>query len=285
MANRYIYVIDSNSDAVDWLDSLFTIGDILVVSVQDMVEKVLRRVSAGTLCEACLLAVTVLPDTSPSARGPNHDTSGTRSLQLDPATGRLLGNSEHHIQRLARKFTSDAVVTLGGCQTGNGSARRIAPEGTGTRSRSASRSGNREPAAFRSGNGGQCDAMRCAAPARRCPALGGAVLAVEASTDRPRVQRLAARVKRPWAVTTSPWRPTAEVRPLVVRSGLFIAQTWRFRTSSYGEARAQSLAPLQQPSRSMSGFASPATAGSHFRFSLGQLRIFGYWRGNGSPRG
>ncbi len=101
--------------------------------------------------------------------------------------------------------------------------------------------------------------MRCAAPARRCPALGGAVLAVEASTDPARrVQRLAARVKRPWAVTTSPWRPTAEVRPLVVRSGLFIAQTRRFRTSSYGGARAQSLAPLQQPSRSMSGFASPA---------------------------
>ncbi len=47
--NRYIYVIDSNSDAVDWLDSLFTIGDILVVSVQDMVEKVLRRVGGDSM--------------------------------------------------------------------------------------------------------------------------------------------------------------------------------------------------------------------------------------------
>jgi hypothetical protein len=119
--NKYIYVIDGNSDAVDWLDSLFTIGDITVVSVQDMVDKVLRRLGDNSM-RSLFIGGHGSPGYQALGCGPNHDSTGDLSLQLNSSTGRLKGNSEHHLSRLSRKFSHDAVVTLGGCQTGRGTA-------------------------------------------------------------------------------------------------------------------------------------------------------------------
>jgi hypothetical protein len=119
--NKYIYVIDGNSDAVDWLDSLFTIGDILVISVQDMVDKVLARIGDNPI-RSLFVGGHGAPGYQSIGAGPNWDTTGDKSLQINSATGHLLGNSEHHLMRLQRKFTSNGVVTLGGCKTGQGAA-------------------------------------------------------------------------------------------------------------------------------------------------------------------
>ena len=120
--NKYIYVIDGNSDAVDWLDSLFTIGDILVVSVQDMVDKVIARVGSNKI-RSLFIGGHGAPGYQSIGAGPGWDTSGERSLQIDSTTGRLTGSTtEHHLLRLSSKFASKGVVTLGGCRTGNGTA-------------------------------------------------------------------------------------------------------------------------------------------------------------------
>jgi hypothetical protein len=117
---KYIYVIDGNSDAVDWLDSLFTVGDILVVSVQDMVDKVIARVGSNTI-RNLFIGGHGYSGWQAVGCGPRGDSSGDLSLQIDSATGRMKGtNTEHHLSRLRSKFSSDGVVTLGGCQTGRG---------------------------------------------------------------------------------------------------------------------------------------------------------------------
>lgn len=118
--NLYIYVIDGNSDAVDWLDSLFTIGDITVVSVQDMVDKVLRKVDNNWI-RSLFIGGHGSPGYQSIGAGPRGDPTGNLSLRLN-AAGKLHGNAEHHLRRLVRMFSYDAVVTLGGCRTGNGNA-------------------------------------------------------------------------------------------------------------------------------------------------------------------
>jgi hypothetical protein len=120
--NKYIYVIDGNSDAVDWLDSLFTIGDILVVSVQDMVDKVIARAGSNKI-RSLFIGGHGSSGYQSIGAGPHWDSSGDRSLQIDSATGRLKGSTtEHHLLRLGPKFTTNGVLTLGGCQTGSGAA-------------------------------------------------------------------------------------------------------------------------------------------------------------------
>lgn len=119
--NLYIYVIDGNSDIVDWLDSLFTVGDITVSGVQDMVDKVLRRVGDNWI-RSLFIGGHGSPGYQSIGAGPNWDSTGDRSLQIDSSTNGLKGNSAHHLARLNRKFSYDAVVTLGGCQTGQGDA-------------------------------------------------------------------------------------------------------------------------------------------------------------------
>ncbi|HUF04307.1 MAG TPA: hypothetical protein VMM38_09040 [Aridibacter sp.] len=118
--NKYIYVIDGNSDAVDWLDSLFTIGDILVTSVQDMVDRVLNTLGDNNM-RSLFIGGHGSPGYQAVGAGPRGDSTGTLSLQLG-SDGKLKGNSEHHLMRLRSNFSHDAIVTLGGCRTGEGSA-------------------------------------------------------------------------------------------------------------------------------------------------------------------
>lgn len=121
MSKKYIYVIDNNGGAVDWLDSLFTIGDVLIVSVQDMVDKVISRLGSNTM-RSLFVGGHGSSGYQATGGGASWDSSGNLSLQLD-TNGKMKGsNTEHHLGRLRSKFSSDAVVTLGGCQTGSGEA-------------------------------------------------------------------------------------------------------------------------------------------------------------------
>jgi hypothetical protein len=122
--NLFIYVIDGSQgfldNPADWLDSLFTIGDITVVSVADMVDKVNRRL-AGRKMRNLFIGGHGSPGYQAVGDQGAWDTTGERSLQLG-SDGELLGGAKASIPLLASKFISGAICTLGGCQTGRGSA-------------------------------------------------------------------------------------------------------------------------------------------------------------------
>lgn len=122
--NLFIYVIDGSQgltdNPVDWLDSLFTIGDITVVSVADMVTKVNARLGSRKI-RNLFIGGHGAPGYQSIGSGSTWDTSGDRSLQLG-SDGELLGGAKTTIPLLASKFITGAICTLGGCQTGQGTA-------------------------------------------------------------------------------------------------------------------------------------------------------------------
>lgn len=119
----YIYVIDGSegfwSNPVDWLDSALTIGDITVISVPDMVRKVTDRLGPGRKIQNLFIGGHGSPGYQSVGAGTSHDSSGMRSLQCDPADPtKLRGVADTSMRALASRFTSDAIITLGGCRTG-----------------------------------------------------------------------------------------------------------------------------------------------------------------------
>jgi hypothetical protein len=114
--NLYLYVVDG-SDVVGWLDAAFTINEIEVTSVSDMVTKVLARLGSTRGIQNLFIGGHGAPSYQGIGSGTSWDTTGAKSLQLD-TTGHLLGPAGGWLPRLARKFASGAIVTLGGCQVG-----------------------------------------------------------------------------------------------------------------------------------------------------------------------
>ncbi len=120
--NLYIYVIDGSQgllgNPVDWLDSLFTINEILVVSVSDMVNKIETRLGRGRKIQNLFIGGHGAPGYQSVGAGSGWDTTGAFSLQVDSSNGLLLGTAEAQMNRLGRNFAPNAIVTLGGCQVG-----------------------------------------------------------------------------------------------------------------------------------------------------------------------
>ncbi|MFN8176381.1 MAG: hypothetical protein U0167_00480 [bacterium] len=124
--NLYIYVIDGSegfwSNPVDWVDSAFTIGDITVTSVTDMVDKVLKVVGSRHIQNLFIGGHGDSGWQSVGA-GSGDDLTGSKSLQVDPKTGLLLGPAETQLRRFRGKFSAkDPVCTLGGCLVAKGTA-------------------------------------------------------------------------------------------------------------------------------------------------------------------
>jgi hypothetical protein len=122
--NLFLYVIDGSQgpidNPVDWFDSLFTIGDILVVSVEDMVAKITRKLGRRKI-RNLFIGGHGAPGYQSVGAGSNWDRVGSRSLQLD-SDGNLFGPAAQYMPSLAPKFISGAICTLGGCTTGQGAA-------------------------------------------------------------------------------------------------------------------------------------------------------------------
>jgi hypothetical protein len=117
-----LYVIDGSGDWVDWLDSLFTIGDIKVVSVADMAKKVLELVTrSGRKIENLFIGGHGHPGFQGLGCGSGGDSTGAKSLQVDSGTGALLGTAGVELGRIRPYFNNTAIVTLGGCQVAAGS--------------------------------------------------------------------------------------------------------------------------------------------------------------------
>lgn len=124
--NLYIYVIDGSQgfldNPTDWLDSLFTVGDITITSVTDMVDKVLKVVDTRHIQNLFIGGHGNSGYQSVGA-GASWDTTGAKSLQVDSSSGLLLGPAETQLRRLRGKFSaSDPICTLGGCLVASGTA-------------------------------------------------------------------------------------------------------------------------------------------------------------------
>ena len=120
-----LYVIDGAGgfidNPVDWIDSLFTIGDIKVVSVADMANKVLAVTSSGRKIENLFIGGHGSPGFQSLGCGSGADSTGAKSLQVDSGTGALLGTAGVELGRIRPYFNKTAIVTLGGCEVGAGS--------------------------------------------------------------------------------------------------------------------------------------------------------------------
>jgi hypothetical protein len=123
MGRLWIYVLDGGqglwANPADWLDGFFTLGEVTVVSVTDMVDKVTRRVGSRFI-QNMLIAGHGSPGYQSVGAGTAVDTSGSKSLCVDAATGKLAGPADQQLRRLAPRFCRDAIITLGGCQVGKG---------------------------------------------------------------------------------------------------------------------------------------------------------------------
>lgn len=117
----YVYVIDGGQglldNPVDWIDSLLTIGDVTVTSVEDMVKKVEGKLGKSAI-QNLFIGGHGAPGYQSVGAGTSRDRTGSKSLQVDPGTGRLKGAADQLLRRLAGRFAKDALVTLGGCQVG-----------------------------------------------------------------------------------------------------------------------------------------------------------------------
>lgn len=117
----YIYVVDGSeglfSNPADWLDSLFTVGDVTVSSVEDMVKKVEKRLGTSRI-QNLFIGGHGSPGYQSVGAGSTWDSSGAKSLQVDASTGKLKGVAHGLLRRLAPRFVKGALVTLGGCQVG-----------------------------------------------------------------------------------------------------------------------------------------------------------------------
>ncbi|NJD06014.1 MAG: hypothetical protein FIA97_05895 [Methylococcaceae bacterium] len=123
LSRLYIYVLDGGQgvldDPVSWIEGVFTVNEVTVTSVDDMVTKVLARIGSSSI-QNLFISGHGAPGYQGVGGGTAWDYSGNKSLQVDPVTGKLKGTSEQLLRKLSPKFTKEAIATLGGCKTGNG---------------------------------------------------------------------------------------------------------------------------------------------------------------------
>lgn len=117
----YIYVTDGSGfieDFTDWLDSVFTVGDLAVTSVENMVKQIEKTLGKSRKIANLFIGGHGAPGWQGVGCGSSWDVSGAKSLQVDSSTGKLKGPADALIRRLTPRFNKDALVTLGGCEVG-----------------------------------------------------------------------------------------------------------------------------------------------------------------------
>jgi hypothetical protein len=172
LKNLYIFVLDGGQgiidDPVNWIDGLFTVNEVTVTSVDDMVKKVLARVGASSI-KNLVISGHGAPGYQGVGSGSAWNASGDKSLQVDSTTGKIKGTSDKALRRLASKFTKDALVTLGGCQVGKGTAGSDLLKAVSDCFGVPAQAGTDNQRPFLPGMEGDC--IRC--DAKKCSNLGG----------------------------------------------------------------------------------------------------------------
>jgi hypothetical protein len=108
-----------------WIDEIGHPGSQRVADVTDVVVQALaalRRAGDGSQIKSMYITGHGLPGYQGVGAGVLRDITGERSLQVNPATGRLLGTAGGRLALFHGRFSNDAIVTLGGCQVALGAA-------------------------------------------------------------------------------------------------------------------------------------------------------------------
>jgi hypothetical protein len=111
-----------SDNGFDWWEGAFHIGELDVISVNDMVTKVIAR-AGGRQIRGLTIIGHGAPGFQSVGAGQGADTGG-RSLNIDPATNLLRGDGERELSRLSGRFAPGAVITLGGCRVAEGAVGR-----------------------------------------------------------------------------------------------------------------------------------------------------------------
>jgi hypothetical protein len=113
----YFYVIDGTWNFTDTVNRIFTIDDIVVFNVADMVKKVSDAATKlGGKIENLFIAGHGCSGYQSIGAERDYDDTGSVSLQYDDTTGQLRGAAGSQLAKLAPLFSRSAIVTLGGCQ-------------------------------------------------------------------------------------------------------------------------------------------------------------------------
>lgn len=118
MGDLDIVVLGSDPNFTNIMDGIFTIGEIEVDSVHDMIREVLAH-SKGKRIQSLTIADHGGPGYQ-SVGASQWDESGDFSLQVVAGSKSLLGSARVEIPRLVGKFTRDGVVNLCGCEVARG---------------------------------------------------------------------------------------------------------------------------------------------------------------------
>lgn len=122
--DRYCYVIENQSDFPNRLNRWTTIHPIIVSSVQDMVQKVIRRVGSDVLANLYIAGHGMPCYQSVGFDPERTDTSGLQAIFYDEALHRLCGPAERYLVLLRPLFRRTSIVTLGGCNVAEGTGGR-----------------------------------------------------------------------------------------------------------------------------------------------------------------
>jgi hypothetical protein len=101
-------VDDSRSDFVMWISSALTPSDIPILSVADMVSKLLRKCGSGKKIDRLEII--------------GHGNATGQYVGADWLDSGSLSTHRGELGRLAPFFSPSAVVTLGGCSVGRASS-------------------------------------------------------------------------------------------------------------------------------------------------------------------
>lgn len=114
-------VEDTHCDnSFDWASGVLRLGELDVVSVKDMVAKVIAECNGRLIRRLCIIGHGS-PGCQSVGCGMRWDWTGRRALLVDKTNRQLVGEAATELARLAGKFAPEAIVTLGGCEVARGS--------------------------------------------------------------------------------------------------------------------------------------------------------------------
>jgi hypothetical protein len=108
-----------HDNGANWYAGAYRIGELDVVSVKDMITKVIAK-SNGQPIRRLTLIGHGGPGCQSVGCGTYYDWMGRRCLLVEPTTWLLVGEAEAELARLAGKFAPEAIVTLAGCNVAKG---------------------------------------------------------------------------------------------------------------------------------------------------------------------
>ena len=118
LTNRYDWWLNKSKEILPIEMIRNSKATVWVSSVKDMVDKVLLAANNSTIEQLAILGHG-FPGWQSIGCGQDLDPDDTKHLYVE-STGKLAGNAEAELKRLKPILTQDTIVSLEGCETGQG---------------------------------------------------------------------------------------------------------------------------------------------------------------------